>query len=78
MKNDCSGNGFIFVDNSTINESGLNEAKLHLNKKGTSMLANNIKSSLKDVCWLSQSHTNKSDTIKNHFSDHSSIVFYVN
>ena len=56
----------------TINESCLNKTKLHLNKKGTSMLADNIKLSLKDVC-LSQSHTNKSDTTKTHFSDHSSI-----
>ena len=70
LKNYCSGNGFIFVDNSTINESCLNKSRLHLS---TSMLANNIKSFLKDVCWLPQSHTNKSDTIKTHFSDHSSI-----
>ena len=49
LKNYCSGNGFIFVDNTAITESCLNNSKLHLNKKGTSMLANNIKSSLKDV-----------------------------
>ena len=73
LNNYCSGNGFIFVDNSTINESCLNKSKLYLNKKGTSILANNIKSSLKDVCWLLQSYTNKSDTTKTHFSDHSSI-----
>ena len=46
LKNYCSGNGFIFVDNSTINEFCLNKSKFHLNKKGTNMLANNIKSSL--------------------------------
>ena len=33
LKNYHSGNWFIFVDNSTINESCLNKSKLHLNKK---------------------------------------------
>ena len=47
LKNYCSRNGFILFDNSTINESCLNKSKLHLNKKGTSVLANNTKSSLK-------------------------------
>ena len=48
-KSYCSGNGFIFVDNYALNESCLNNGKLLVNKKGTSMLANNIKSSLKDI-----------------------------
>ena len=39
----------MFVDNSAINEPCLNNNKLYLNKKGTSMLANEIKSPLKDV-----------------------------
>ena len=51
----------------------MNKSKLHLNEKGRSILANNIKSSLKDVCRLSQSHANKSDTTKTHFFYHSSI-----
>ena len=35
LKSYCSGKGFIFVDNDNINESCLNNSKLHLNKKGT-------------------------------------------
>ena len=55
LKNYCSGNGFIFVHNSTINES-LNKSKLHLNKKGTIVLAINIKSSLRCMLTFSKSH----------------------
>ena len=40
LKNYCSGNGFMFVNNSTMNESCLNKSKLVLNKKGTSIFAN--------------------------------------
>ena len=32
-----------------------------------------VKSELKNVCWLSQSYTNKYGTTKTHFSDDSSI-----
>ena len=49
LKNYCSGKGFIFVNNSTVNQSCLNKSKLHLNKKGTILLTNNIKQSLKEV-----------------------------
>ena len=35
LKNYCLGKGFVFVDNDNINESCLNNSKLHLNKKGT-------------------------------------------
>ena len=35
LKNYYLGRGFIFVDNDNINESCLNNSKLHLNKKGT-------------------------------------------
>ena len=34
LKKCCEGKGFIFVENSKINESDLNNSKLHLNKKG--------------------------------------------
>ena len=71
---DCPGNGFIFVDNSAIFESCLNNGKLLLNKKGSSMQANNIKSPLKEICWISQSHANKSDTTKTYYSHLSNIV----
>ena len=42
----CEGKGFIFVENNNINESGLNNSKLHLNKKGTIIFSQNIKRSL--------------------------------
>ena len=45
LKNYCSGKGFIFVDNDNINESCLNNSKLHLNKKGTQRITKNILSS---------------------------------
>ena len=49
LKNYCLGKGFIFVDNDNINESCLNNSKLHLNKKGTQRLAKNILSSLDNI-----------------------------
>ena len=45
----CLGKGFIFVDNDNINESCLNNSKLHLNKKGTQRLTKNILSSLDNI-----------------------------
>ena len=42
LKNFCLGKGFIFVDNGNINESCLDNSKLHLNRKGTQRLAKNI------------------------------------
>ena len=49
LKNYCLGKGFIFVDNDNINESCLNNSKLHLNKKGTQRFAKNIFSSLDNI-----------------------------
>ena len=46
LKKYCEGKGFIFVENNNINESGLNNSKLHLNKKGTMIFSQNIKRSL--------------------------------
>ena len=51
MKNYCSGKGFIFVDNDNINESSLNNSKLHLNTKGTQRLTKNILSSLDNILY---------------------------
>ena len=34
LKKYCEGKGLIFVENNSINESGLNNSKLHLNKMG--------------------------------------------
>ena len=42
----CEGKGFIYVENSNINESDLNNSKLHLNKKGTMIFSQNIKRSV--------------------------------
>ena len=49
LKNYCLDKGFIFVDSDNINESCLNNSKLHLNKKGTQRLAKNILSSLDNI-----------------------------
>ena len=38
LKKYCEGKGFAFIENANINESGLNNSKLHLNKKGTNIL----------------------------------------
>ena len=42
----CLGKGLIFVDNSNIDESCLNNSKLYLSKKGTQLLSQNILRSL--------------------------------
>ena len=34
LKKYCESKGLIFVENNSINESGLNNSKLHLNKMG--------------------------------------------
>ena len=38
LKKYCEGKGFVFIENTNIDESDLNNSKLHLNKKGTSIL----------------------------------------
>ena len=43
LKKYCEGKGFVFIENDNIIESGLNNSKLHLNKKGTNILTQNIK-----------------------------------
>ena len=52
------GKGFNFIENPNINESGLNISKLHLNKKGTNLLTQSVKSSLNQF-WSSDRHTNE-------------------
>ena len=42
LKNYCIGKGFIFVDNANIKEKCLNNSKLHLNRKGTTLFTKNI------------------------------------
>ena len=46
LKRYCLGKGLIFVDNSNIYESDLKNGKLHLSKKGTQLLSQNILRSL--------------------------------
>ena len=45
LKKYCEGKGFVFIENDSINESGLNNSKLHLNKKGTNVFTQNMKRS---------------------------------
>ena len=45
LKKYCEGKGFVFIENANIDGTGLNNSKLHLNKKGTNILAENIKKS---------------------------------
>ena len=43
LKRYCEVNNFLFVDNVNIEESCLNNSKLHLNHKGTHILCQNVK-----------------------------------
>ena len=45
FKKYCEGKGFVFIENANIDELGLNNIKLHLNKKGTYIPTQNIKRS---------------------------------
>ena len=45
----CKGNEFFFIDNSNIDASCLNKSKLHLNRKGTSYLANNFRNHIFNI-----------------------------
>ena len=42
----CLSKGLLFVDNSNIDTSCLNRGKLHLNRQGTSISADNFRKSL--------------------------------
>ena len=42
LKKYCEGKGFVFIENDNINESGLNNSKLHLSKTGTNTVTQNI------------------------------------
>ena len=43
LKRWCIGKRLTFIDNNNINEFCLNRGKLHLNRRGLSYLANNLK-----------------------------------
>ena len=49
LENYCKGNEFFFIDNSNIDASCLNKSKLHLNRKGTSYLANNFRNHIFNI-----------------------------
>ena len=49
LKKYCEGKGFVFIENANINETGLNNSKLHLSRKGTNILAQNIKKIISTV-----------------------------
>ena len=42
LKKYCEGKEFVFTENDNINEPGLNNSKLHLNKTGATILTRNI------------------------------------
>ena len=46
VKKYFEGKGFVFIENANTDESGLNNSKLHLNKKETIIFTQNIKRSL--------------------------------
>ena len=69
----CLGKGFIFVDNDNINESCLNNSKLHLNKKGTQRLTKNILSSLDNI-WYAKTHNIGCDITNRQLSASTSIA----
>ena len=54
LKRWCIGKGLTFIDNNNINESCLNRGKLHLNRRGSSYLANNLKIFIESL-WKSKS-----------------------
>ena len=51
LKNYCKQKNIDFVDNSNIIEEHLGSKKLHLNKRGNSILAKNILKFLRDSYW---------------------------
>ena len=60
LKKYCEGKGFIFIENDTINESGLNNSKPHLNKEGTNFLTQNMKRSFNQF-WSPDRRTHEVD-----------------
>ena len=46
LKKYCLGRGYICIDNDKVNESCLNNSKLHLNMKGTNLFSKNILTSI--------------------------------
>ena len=53
----------LSVDNSNIDASHLNRGKLHLNRQGTLILADNFKKSLASSGWFDESFLNNDGTL---------------
>ena len=63
LKRLCNDSGYVFIDNSSIDESGLNNSKLHLNAKGSAFLASRfIKFLNPDKQYNKQSGGNRSSS----------------
>ena len=59
----CLSKGLLFVDNSNIDASCLNRGKLHLNRQGTSILADNFRKSLVSSGWFDESFLNNDENL---------------
>ena len=60
LKKYCECKGLVFIENTNINESDLNNSKLYLHKKGATILTQNIKGSFDQFC-SSDRHTQEVD-----------------
>ena len=49
LKSFCEGKGLYFLDNENIDGSCLNRGRLHLNRKGTSMMKKNISNFINSI-----------------------------
>ena len=49
LRDAASKNNTYVIDNKSIDESCLGMKRLHLNRKGTSFLANNLKNFIDDI-----------------------------
>ena len=51
LKNFCTQKKIDFIDNTNIKEEHLGNKKLHLNKRGNTVLANNLLKYLRSALW---------------------------
>ena len=68
----CEAKRFFFIENANIDESGLNNNKLHLNKKGTIILTQNIKRSFNQF-WSSDGQTHEVDVTNSNLIENRDI-----
>ena len=60
LKNYCNQKNIDFIDHGNFKEEHLGQKKLHLNKKGNSILANNFKKLLRPNFWNNCTESNYS------------------